>query len=1086
MEAPKLDPRSADDILTRAIELAAVYTPGWAGPPSPSVPGDPGDPAFQLMRAFSRLMEILIERLNQVPDKNFLAFLDTVGVEASPGAPAAVPVTFLPSAKAPEGGLVPVGTQTATTQTEKADAQVFETRQSIYVTASKLVAIVNVLPAVDRFSVLGAPLLPPKPDPISGAVLPESIQVLASEAPDSRAVPHVLYLGSAALFGRKETLDVTLTLKIKSGSAGLFVGSSVVWRKLDKNTKLWETLAPAFSFDLAGNLRVVLGSFGNAEKSLVAGIEDVWISCTFLGAVPPVVELDAITGTLAPAGAAISASEQPQRAFAGASAVDLSRPFKPFGDRPRFGDAFYLSSRQAFSAEVDTIHVVASIKPYLTGALQQIFAGLSSEDAARVAIHTVVEWQYLASDGSWKPLVAFHHDLSASASVLPALPAITRAFSSSPAAAAGEEGTLFGTVDASTASFSFQRPPDMASGKINGEEGFWIRALLTTDDPYGREAFVVPGTPLTVVQTTLLPPVVMNLALSFTYKSTSALIEHVVSENDFTLKNHASGGTPVYPLRPFTALSEAKLKGGSASAFGADGALYLGFDQPFSDVYISMYIKLRDVFPSLDQPAGQGNPRVTWEYLAAESWKPLDVADATNDLTASGTLSFLGPSDMRVEALFGAPAVPGERALCWLRARLASGSYDLPPTLQGIFINTVMADNHQTFRGDVVIGSGSGEANQRIKLLKAPVLSAELWVREPEPPPQAELAELLAELRSDSSDSESRIESSADILEIRTPVSATVNNVVTLGPARQVWVRWRRVPNFLGSGPRSRHYALDPISGVLALGDGKSQGLLPPVAKDNLILRNYRTGGGETAARVALPLAVKELKSSLPYVEKVFNVEAATGGSNPWALDEIFEFGPQLLKNEGRAVSAEDFEWAVLQQFSQIARAKCLSTRAPGPGGLVMKPGAVTLVVVPRSTEREPRPSSALLRQIASYVADQCLGSIVAEVHALGPGFFPIAVEARIRASIPEESSEVERRAIQALEDFFHPLTGGEQSTGWPFGRDVQLSEVFAVLQRVAGVDYVENVTLVKGTKKKPSIDINDLLSSGAHRIEMI
>jgi predicted phage baseplate assembly protein len=324
------------------------------------------------------------------------------------------------------------------------------------------------------------------------------------------------------------------------------------------------------------------------------------------------------------------------------------------------------------------------------------------------------------------------------------------------------------------------------------------------------------------------------------------------------------------------------------------------------------------------------------------------------------------------------------------------------------------------------------------------------------------------------------------VVQIRTPPTAPVSNVANPPPAREVWVRWRRVPNFLGSGPRSRHYALDPLSGLLRLGDGKLQGLLPPVAKDDLVLRNYRVGGGETAARVAVPLAIKELKSSLPYVEKVFNVEAATGGSNPWSLEQIFQFGPQLLKNKGRAVSTEDFEGMVLQRFSQVARAKCLPRSAPGPAGLTMKPGSVTMIVVPRGPEREPHPSSALLHQIGEFLTHQCLGNIASDLHVLGPGFFPVTVKARMHAGDPRESSEVERRAVRALEAFFHPLTGGEQGTGWPFGRDVQISEVFAVLQAVEGVDYVASVELSKGASGTDTIGKNDLLSSGSHTIEMI
>ena len=41
---------------------------------------------------------------------------------------------------------------------------------------------------------------------------------------------------------------------------------------------------------------------------------------------------------------------------------------------------------------------------------------------------------------------------------------------------------------------------------------------------------------------------------------------------------------------------------------------------------------------------------------------------------------------------------------------------------------------------------------------------------------------------------------------------------------------------------------------------------------------------------------------------------------------------------------------------------------------------------------------------------------------------------------------------------FFDPLSGGPDSQGWPFGRDVYASEVYAVLERVPLINYVEDV----------------------------
>ena len=48
-----------------------------------------------------------------------------------------------------------------------------------------------------------------------------------------------------------------------------------------------------------------------------------------------------------------------------------------------------------------------------------------------------------------------------------------------------------------------------------------------------------------------------------------------------------------------------------------------------------------------------------------------------------------------------------------------------------------------------------------------------------------------------------------------------------------------------------------------------------------------------------------------------------------------------------------------------------------------------------------------------------------------------------------------------ALGGFLHPLTGGPDARGWPFGRDVFISDVASLLESIDGVDYVETLTLL-------------------------
>jgi hypothetical protein len=46
-------------------------------------------------------------------------------------------------------------------------------------------------------------------------------------------------------------------------------------------------------------------------------------------------------------------------------------------------------------------------------------------------------------------------------------------------------------------------------------------------------------------------------------------------------------------------------------------------------------------------------------------------------------------------------------------------------------------------------------------------------------------------------------------------------------------------------------------------------------------------------------------------------------------------------------------------------------------------------------------------------------------------------------------------RIIRALKKFLHPLTGGPKGTGWPFGRNVNVSEIYELLDRLPEVDFV-------------------------------
>jgi hypothetical protein len=515
-----------------------------------------------------------------------------------------------------------------------------------------------------------------------------------------------------------------------------------------------------------------------------------------------------------------------------------------------------------------------------------------------------------------------------------------------------------------------------------------------------------------------------------------------------------------------------------ARGSGDAPALYLGFDRALGNGFNSLLIALQEPSDTARLMPETGNPNVVWEYaVKGANWAPLDVQDDTASLTSSGMVGFKASDDSYPLVVF--PQLTDDTPFYWYRARLQSGTYATPPKLKAVLINSVATVNQETITRDWVLASGTGEPNQRATILRRPVLAGEIWVRESELPTDAEQQDLLNELKERAIGQRERsLPSEADILSLRQPAAA--------GDEQEIWVRWLRVPNFQTSGPRSRHYTLEPVTGEVSFG-GVDGGMIPPIGKDNIVVRGLRIGGGETANRVAVPLAIKELKTSLPFIDQVFNAQGAVGGSDPWTLEQTFELGPQSIKNRGRAVTTEDYSWITLAAFSQVARAKCLPIKAPDPQGrLVTTPGAVSVIVVPKGSGRTPQPTKGLLRRIETHLRSHALGAIASDVHALPPQYHPVAVAVEVQPSKPEEASLLQQRVAQALDAFFHPLTGGEQGEGWPFGRSVYISEVFAVIERTDGVDYVvEAKFLERPDSTELPLGENELVASGSHQIRI-
>src|SRR5438477_10265974 len=111
LPAPLLDNRRFQDIVDEAKAAIPRYCPEWTD-------HNVSDPGVALIELFAWMTDMLLYRVNQVPDKMYTAFLELIGVRLDPPRAARAPVTFYLSAAQSGDVIIPEDTEVATIRTE--------------------------------------------------------------------------------------------------------------------------------------------------------------------------------------------------------------------------------------------------------------------------------------------------------------------------------------------------------------------------------------------------------------------------------------------------------------------------------------------------------------------------------------------------------------------------------------------------------------------------------------------------------------------------------------------------------------------------------------------------------------------------------------------------------------------------------------------------------------------------------------------------------------------------------------------------------------------------------------------------------
>lgn len=1074
--APPLDTRDAASLRGDLATDVARNVAGWQ-PVDPST-GKTDETTAALIGVFARFCEVTIERLNRVPEKNFLAFLDLLGVSRMPPQPARVPLTFTLAAGSIADAVVPAGTRASATPSPTAkDPVIFETERELTVAAVNLQTVLAV--DAEHDSIGDHSALPASP----GA---RAVRIFAGDRPNE----HLLYVGHLGL-GAQNINRVEIQMQAQEPPPGEteLRASDLLWETWDGTT--WravslEDITPPATFD---------GVFAFTRPhpippSTIAGVTNCWMRCRPARPLSP--SLTPVSGMfcagLLPSlfGLQVSTdvagdSIAPDAVLLNGQPLDVTKPFLPFGERPVPGDALYVASGLAFAQPGATVTLVSPV-------INPTGGGATFPPPTRATANLTLRWEIWTGAG-WTSLGTSSPSNGANTLLRDDTRAFTR----------GSPNTV--EIDV---------PAGVVPTTLNGVTSYWIRVQIASGSYVVDPAVDAP---------VFAPPMMGSMALDY---------EFDVSE--------APADVITYNNREYENLTALLIQGGSRPPFRAlpalQPALYVAFSIPaarkaFPRVPISLYHGLQPLaygervtplhpdvsvrpanaggraehtfvltnstagsmrfdlavrgqvwsssvspsqvslapgesrevtvtvdVPSLsDLPVGASNDRgalfvsmggaigvaefetqiapidertrrIRWEYWNGTEWTTLSVADDTEGLTTSGAVELLGPSDIAVASFFGTSGY-------WVRALFERGEDALDPRLQTMALNTTVAIQAVTVL-DELLGSSDASASQQFRTVRAPVLR------------------------------------NSQMLEVR---------------ENDVWVAWSEVPDLYASGPQDRHYVLDALTGEILFGDGV-QGRIPPRGTGNIRIARYRTGGG-SVGNVAAG-TVGQMRTTVPLVTKVINVEAAAGGADAESMDEVVARAPRTLRHGDRAVAAQDYEDLARLASPEVARAKCVPVRRlqSDPLGRVSAPGVVSVIVVPESTAAKPLPSMELLTRVTKFL--DARQTSVAEVAAVGPLYVRIDVVADVVLKTLEGASRIEETIRARISAFLHPLTGGRDGAGWDFGRLPHPSDLHAVIGDVPTVDHVRELDVLQVEELEDAAATGRfLVYSGRHQITL-
>ena len=484
------------------------------------------------------------------------------------------------------------------------------------------------------------------------------------------------------------------------------------------------------------------------------------------------------------------------------------------------------------------------------------------------------------------------------------------------------------------------------------------------------------------------------------------------------------------------------------SSANAGSALYLGLGGGVPQIQISIGIEV--VTPAgTPAPVAAGgltplpavpSPTLIWEAYDGDSGSYLTapvVSDGTVGLAQSGVVVLTVPPVWTPGVPEGLDPTLG---LLWLRLRIVQGQFDPPPVVSDVLLNVVQALAVQTVAGEFV-DFGTDTTLQNATLSQAPVLDGSLI-----------------------------------ITVLDDPLSATDSTV------------WQETQDLALARSDQQVYEFDPATGEITFGDGVHGAAVPPGFRN--VVATYQAISPSSGVLAAN--SVTTLINSAPFITGVNNPNPGSGGTGVGSQAEAIARGPQIFQARGRAVTTDDFA-LMATQVAGIVKAHAIACQHPAyPGKSI--PGVVGVYVVPPDTNPTPGqgaapiPTSETLTAVATSLSTTAALAGV-DVVAAAPVYHYVQAQIAVVADPSAVAATVYQGVLTTLTNYLHPITGGSDGNGWPFGAPLLYTPlILFLLTNVPGIIAIPSLTLViDGQRLDPCSDFtigeNSLFWSLQHEI---